>query len=54
MAERKQQNRDLTEMEVIDSGSKESAAQTVHRMRRNEEQKRNDPRFKDSRRYDRD
>lgn len=36
MAERKQQNRDLTEMEVIDSGSKESAAQTVHRMRRNE------------------
>ena len=26
-------------MEVIDSGSKESAAQTVHRMRRNEEQK---------------
>ena len=41
MAERKQQNRDLTEMEVIDSGSKESAAQTVHRMRRNEEQKRN-------------
>ena len=50
----KQQNRDLTEMEVIDSGSKESAAQTVHRMRRNEEQKRNDPRFKDSRRYDRD
>ena len=39
MAERKQQNRDLTEMEVIDSGSKESAAQTVHRMRRNEEQK---------------
>ena len=35
MAERKQQNRDLTEMEVIDSGSKESAAQIDATGRRN-------------------